>query len=35
MGMGLYMSKMIIEQNMGIKLDVKSTKDGTIFSIIF
>ena len=35
MGMGLYMSKMIIEQNMGAKLDVKSTKDGTKFSIIF
>ncbi len=34
-GMGLYMSKMIIEKNMGAKLNVKNSKDGAEFTIEF
>ena len=34
-GMGLYMSKMIIEKNMAGALSVKNTKEGAMFSIEF
>jgi len=34
-GMGLYMSKMIIEDNMGGKLSVENMDDGTLFKISF
>ena len=34
-GMGLYMSKMIIEDNMGAKLSVKNAKGGAEFKISF
>ncbi|MBL0708159.1 MAG: HAMP domain-containing protein [Sulfurimonas sp.] len=34
-GMGLYMSKMIIEENMGAKLSVQSKENGTCFYIDF
>jgi PAS domain S-box-containing protein len=34
-GMGLYMSKLIIENNMDGKLEVENIKDGAQFSIIF
>ncbi|MEA1983431.1 MAG: HAMP domain-containing sensor histidine kinase, partial [Campylobacterota bacterium] len=34
-GMGLYMSKMIIEDNMSASLSVKNGDDGAIFSIDF
>ncbi len=34
-GIGLYMSKMIIEQNMDGKLEVQSSENGTCFIISF
>ncbi|MEA2018057.1 MAG: cache domain-containing protein [Campylobacterota bacterium] len=34
-GIGLYMSKIIIDKNMNGKLDVKSDKKGSCFTIIF
>lgn len=34
-GLGLYMSKMIIEENMGGFLDVVNTEDGVLFTISF
>jgi len=34
-GMGLYIAKMIIENNMNAKLDVKNYEDGVVFSIDF
>ena len=32
-GLGLYMSKMIIEKNMGGELSVENTSDGAIFKV--
>jgi len=34
-GMGLYMSKMIIEDNMGGRLSVENSSDGACFTINF
>ncbi|RLA78210.1 MAG: histidine kinase, partial [Epsilonproteobacteria bacterium] len=34
-GMGLYMSKMIIEDNMGGVLSVKNSRNGSVFCIKF
>ena len=32
-GLGLYMSKMIIEKNMGGELSVENSSDGAIFRV--
>ena len=32
-GLGLYMSKMIIEKNMGGELSVENTNEGAIFKV--
>jgi len=34
-GLGLYMSKMIIERNMGGTIDVYNTDDGVLFQLVF